>query len=555
MRVLCGLGCVLILVSVGTAQVSTLYSGPTRAFQTAYTGPQTIVRDSKANLYVIYRYQVGTQWDLAIAQSANNGSTWNMTWQSGFAYMGTDFGNYHPCIAIDSQDNLHCAWFHRVAFSGSRLPATIRYNRYDAAKQTWGSEWNVYSSAVYERPNPVLAVDGNDYVWFMHGNSGWGSVLERSDLAYASDGKFTVFSPSPGAAQHCAMVIDKNNYVHVTWYDTSGYAGVKHKWIDPAATTPAWTAFSLSNHGPTNHASRAEYNSRMAADFAGNVYAIYTVDDQAPSSGRQGDTEFYVRKWDGGSQTWGNPVLVHGVPYLTWDPGSAANDGRIITCACDEGTGEFYFTYRDFKSGDFVLGRWRGVDTENHTIFAKLMNTSPLPPASRNYFFLPHMRGSLWPLANRTVWGLDLTYVAGDQTATTPVYTDYFEHFPLASISSTGTPKIGTTYAMPISSATEGGKGYVTAAGVAGLSAMLKIDRRFIPVTPDTVFFLCVANVLPTVFIDFHGALSAAGTGQAKVAIPNLPTLVGLQFETCFATYDASGVGAISNPWGFQITK
>ena len=247
------------------------------------------------------------------------------------------------------------------------------------------------------------------------------------------------------------------------YYENGGTGGasVKHQWIDPAAATPTWTFKPLSDH--SGHLSRADYSSSMAADNAGNVFAIYNVDDQAPSSGRQGDTEFYVRKWDGSTQTWGNPVLVHNVPYLVWDPGSASNDGRIISCACDETTSEFYFTYRDFTTGDFTIGRWRGIDTESHTVYARLMNTSPLPVASRNYFFIPHMRGSLWPAANRASLGLDLTYVAGDQTATTPTYTDYFEHFPVASMNSTGAPKIGTIYPLDLGSVTEGGKAYATA--------------------------------------------------------------------------------------------
>jgi len=550
----------LILALLGTVSAQSVIYGPgsTRAFQTAYSGPQTIVRDSKANLYVIYRYQVSTQWDLAIARSSDNGSSWNMTWQTSFAQLGTDFGSYHPCIAIDSQDNLHCAWLHRVAFTGSRLPQTIHYNRFEAATSKWGTEWVVTPSAVYERPNPVLTVDQNDYVWFSHGNTGWDSVIKRSDKPFASDGKFTSFSPvfSASNSQHMGLVVDALNRIHISYYDTGGgYAGVKHQWIDPGASSPKWTLTSLSNHGPTNHTARAEYNSRMAADIAGNVYAIYNVDDQAPSSGRTGNTETYIRKWDGSTQGWGQPVLVQSVPSTVWAPSSGANDGRFITCGCDEASGEFYFTYRDFTTGDFVLGRWRGIDTEQPTAYARLMNTSPLPPNSRNYFFLPHMRGSLWPRQNRTGYGIDLTYVAGDQTASTPVYTDYFEHFPLGSMTSTATPKVGTTYPVALSATTEGGKAYATALTMSGLMPLAQLGRRFVPVAPDALFFLTVGNALPGVFQDFHGVLGASGTGQAKVAIPNIPVLVGLQMDGCFITYDLGGAGAISNAWGFMITN
>jgi hypothetical protein len=235
-------------------------------------------------------------------------------------------------------------------------------------------------------------------------------------------------------------------------------------------------------------------------------------------------------------------------------PATVCNDGRIIAGACDESTGEFYFTYRDFVTGDFTVGRWRGIDTEAHTVFAKLMNTSPLPPNSVNYFFTPHFRGSLWPISNRTVWGLHLTYVVGDQTATSPVYTDYFEACPLASMASAGTPKIGTTYPLDLTAASEGGQVYVTALTTTGIGSLLKVDRRYIPLVPDGLFFLGVANVLPGIFINFHGVLSAPGTGQAKVAIPAAPSLVGVKIDGCFVTYDPSGVRAISNPWGFSIT-
>ncbi|MBN2490676.1 MAG: hypothetical protein JXQ29_07495 [Planctomycetes bacterium] len=561
MRIACCLG--LMLVLGGAISAQTVIYGPStgRGFATGYMGAHTIVRDSQSNLYVIYRYQVGTQWDLAIARSANTGASWSMTWQTGFATpLGTDFGNYHPCIAIDSQDNLHCAWFHRVAFTGSRLPATIHYNRYEAATAKWGTEWVVTPSAVFERPNPVLAVDSKDYVWFSHGNTGWGSVLQRSNQPYAAGGGFTVYSPSPAAQQHCSLVVDKNDYIHITWYEYVGYAGVKHKWIDPAASSPAWTVFSLSNHGATNQTDRAEYYSSLSADFWGNVYAIYTVDDQAGTSARTGPTEFYVRKWDGGAQTWGTPELVHSVPITVWHPSYASsgtdyNSGAVISGACDEGTGEFYFAYRDFATGDFTLGRWRGVDLEPATIYARLMNTSPFPVTTQNYFLYPHLRGTLWPTANRTAWGLDLTYVAGDQTATSPIYTDYFEHFPLASLASTATPRIGTTYPLDLSAVTEGGKIYGTALTASGLMPVFKIGRRYIPLTPDHVFVATVTNQLPGIFVGFQGVLSASGAGQAKIALPAIPGLVGVKIDACFVTYDAAGVRTISNPWGFTITK
>jgi hypothetical protein len=537
---------------------NTIYGpGSHRGFQNARTGPQTIVRDSQGSLFVIYRYQLTTvNWDIAIARSTNNGVSWNMNWQSGFAYnVSSHYGNLYACLAIDSKDNLHCAWWHR----GTTTSYETRYNRYDAASQSWGTEWNIGSSHLTV---PCLAVDQNDYVWFSYCLSSYQATLDRSNLPCASDMKFTRYVPNfPGGGSSSSnpeLIVDAANRIHMTYYDATastsgGGAGVKHRWLDPAAPSPAWSA-KVDLSYPPGHYARADYRSSMSADSAGNVYVIYTVDDQAPSSGRQGDTEFRIRKWDGITRTWGNSVLVHSVPYLVWDPGSAYNDGFVIASACDETTGELYFTYRDFTTGDFVLGRWRGDDTEAPTIHAKLMNTSPLPVATRNYFLYPHFRGSLWPRTNRTSLGLHLMYVAGDQT-TAKVYTDYFEHFPVASMNSTGTPRIGTAYPLDLNGAAEGGKNYAAAVTLSGLMPMIPVGRRFIPLAADSLFFLSVTNVLPGIFVNFYGVLGPTGQGQATLAIPYAVPLVGARIDGCFVTYDAGGIRALSNPWKFMITK
>lgn len=554
MRALYCLCLVLILVGIGSSQSIIYGPGSSRAFQTPYAGPQTIVRDSQARLYVIYRYQVGTQWDVAIAQSTDTGASWNLTWQTGFAALGSDFGSYSPCIAIDSQDNLHCAWSHRVAFTGSRIPQTMRYNRYEAATKSWGTEWIVTPTPKFELNNCCLAVDQNDHVWFAHGwNTGsWHTYIERSDKPFASDGKFTRYAPyyaTSGYSMHPCIRVDALGRIHFTYY-SSGTYGIYHQWIDPAATTPAWsTRIVLSNH--SGHVSRAEYSSVLAGDNFGNMYLIYTVDPQYPTNNGSADTEFYLRKWDGATQKWGNPVLVHNVPIATWAT-SGTND-RIISCACDESTSELYFVYRDFTNGEYVLGRWRGNDTEPPTIYAKLQSVTP--PGPPNYVVYPHFRGSLWPRTNRTSLGLDLTYSVGDSTAPTPTYTDYFEHFGIGSMSSTGRPRIGTTYPIDLFGAAEAGRGYVAAVNVSGLGNMVRIGRRFLPLVADRLFFLSASNQVPTVFVKFQGMLDASGQAQAGLVIPGVAALVGIPFDSCFVTYDVGGLQAISNPWHFQVIQ
>ncbi|MBN2490134.1 MAG: hypothetical protein JXQ29_04730 [Planctomycetes bacterium] len=554
MRFLAGVSLFVLLAGAMSAQTVLYGPSPHRGFPNGHVGPETIVRDSGGNLYVIYRHQISTVgWRVAIARSTNQGSSWNMTWQSGFdTYVSGSVGNIVPCMAIDRNDNLHCAWWHRPGTA-----YTTHYNRYEAATQSWGTEQTISTSSATDYP--LLTVDNNDYVWLMYyGPSGHNGVLARSNLPFAADLKFSTYAPTftgGSASSNADVVIDALGRLHVSYYTTSPVS-VSHKWIDPCAATPTWSAATvLSQH--YGHASRAEYASSMAADNAGNVYVIYPVDSQYPTSNGTFDTQFFVRKWDNATVTWGNPVLVHSVPYAVWgankNPAASYANDHIISAACDETSGEFYFAYRDFSSGDLTVGRWRGIDTEAPTVFARVMPVAP--PGPPDYFLYPHFRGSLWPRTNRASWGLDLIYSVGDPTASPPSYTEYFEHCPLASIWSAGAPKIGTTYPLDLSAVEEGGQAYVAAVSVTPLSPMIRVDRRYVPIVPDAVAVICATNQLPAVFVHFHGVLSKGGTGQAQLVIPNLAALVNLPLNACFLTYDPSGIRAISNPWGFVIAK
>ena len=97
MRTLCVFCLFLILAGAVSAQTVLWGPGSSRGFQSAKAGPQTLVRDSGGNLYVIYRYQmstINTEWRLAIGRSSDQGQTWNMKWQTGFeSYTAGGYGN------------------------------------------------------------------------------------------------------------------------------------------------------------------------------------------------------------------------------------------------------------------------------------------------------------------------------------------------------------------------------------------------------------------------------------------------------------------------------
>jgi len=539
---------VLVLATTLTAQFP-VFTGPIRAFH-AGVGPRGIVRDKAGTLYTLYRDRLNppsTEWRLGIARSTDGGLTWNLKWQTGFdSNPSGEYGNVPGSLAIDSQENLHVTWNHQVT---NYQNCSISYNRWDRATQSWGTEVQMVPNG-YGRTTSALAVDSKDHVWMLHSTtSSWRCIMSRSDKPLASDMKFTPTNPTfmvTPNCQHASLVVDALDRIHASFYSTGNGDTVHHQWIDPNATTPAWTVTPLGNVNLSDD----EFSS-MAADLQGNVYIVYGNDTQRSTTG---NPSWELRKWDGSTLSWSSPVPVYQTTHAQFRPGGGDSWGYVISLACDESSGELYLTYRNYESGRFLLARWRDGDPAP-TTYAELATTGSLPPNALNYMWLPNFRGALFPLFNRTAFGLNLIYCTGDQTAPSPSYTFWAEAFPIASMTATGAPRIGTTYPLLLSAVTEAGKAYVTALTMNGLLPLIRIGRRFIPLAADNLFFVTLSNALPGLFMNFQGVLGAGGTGQARFVIPNLPPLVGIRLDGCFITYDGGGVRGISNPWGFRITS
>jgi hypothetical protein len=548
MRRISFLAAAIVLAGTLAAQ-SVVFSNSYRAFH-SFVGPRMIVRDRAGVLYTAYRDRLNppsTEWCLGIARSTDGGLTWNLKWQTGFDKNNPgDVGNVPTCLAIDSQGNLHLTWYHSVS---SYTNCSVHYNRFDAATNTWGTE--VALSGVGTHSTAAIAIDSQDYLWLVHSSSGWNCTVVRSDKPTASDMKFSNANPAFNPSATCSNVsflIDALDRVHISFYATANGATVHHMWLDPAAATPAWS--TLQPLGNNN--AQADYYSSMAADALGNVYIVYGVDVQ---SGKTADPYWELRKWDGATQTLSSPVPIYKTTRAQYKP-STDNDGRVICGACDEATGEFYFIYRDFDSGQFLLGRWHDGDAAP-TTFAKLATTGSLPPNSLNYMIYPNFRGTLFPAFNQTRINLDFTYCLGDQTTTMPVYTYYFDSIPIGSLSSTGVPRIGTAFPLDLAALQESNKAYVLALSLTGLTPGLPIDRRYVPLVADNLFFTTAANNLPSIFQNFTGVLDASGSAQATFHIPNIPALVSVAVYGAFVTAPGgpAGIRVISNPYTFTITQ
>jgi len=70
---------------------------------------------------------------------------------------------------------------------------------------------------------------------------------------------------------------------------------------------------------------------------------------------------------------------------------------------------------------------------------------------------------------------------------------------------------------------------------------------RAIPLSADPLFYISALGLAPTVFAGYAGTMDANGDANMKVALPNVPALVGNVFYTAFLTYGKTGILNISN--------
>ena len=124
----------------------------------------------------------------------------------------------------------------------------------------------------------------------------------------------------------------------------------------------------------------------------------------------------------------------------------------------------------------------------------------------------------------------------------------------VVSIAGTGTTKPGSTVVFALSSPTDGLLPYHVGTSL-GTGPIL-IDTRQIDLSPDGVLQASTGSTLPSVFEAYSGNLDAAGAGQAKLHLPNLPQLVGIRLHTAFLTIklgEPSNVKSISPTFSFTV--
>ena len=130
---------------------------------------------------------------------------------------------------------------------------------------------------------------------------------------------------------------------------------------------------------------------------------------------------------------------------------------------------------------------------------------------------------------------------------------DDFRLFDAVMLNATTSPKPQPGATLEFVLRGKAGAGYQAATST-GNSGIPLPDGRVIPLAADQLFFVSASGVLPGIFVNYSNFLDINGDSTIKLALPNVPALVGITFYNGFVTYDASGILQISNDHQVTVT-
>ncbi len=141
---------------------------------------------------------------------------------------------YSPCITVDSQNNIHLAWADSTNLLGAGTDRDIVYKKYDAGEASWSSISiiSTYSNQGCEFPQLDFDSQGK-----LH--AVWSDQTDLDGAGVDYDLWYSYFDESLSTWKYPALLtmgfndnallprmkIDTEDYIHVTWFDASMYAG------------------------------------------------------------------------------------------------------------------------------------------------------------------------------------------------------------------------------------------------------------------------------------------------------------------------------------------
>lgn len=205
----------------------------------------SIVVDSSNNLHVVwYGRDSNNPSYFQIKYSKYNGASWS-SWANIQTISG--YYQYSPSIAVGSNNNLHVVWY--GCDSSNSTYGQIKYSRYDGS--SWSPWANIQVISGYGQYDPCIAIDSSNNLHVVWDGRDSGSP-SRYQIKY-SKYNGSVWSPwaniqvITGYDQtYPSIAVDSNGNLHVIWYGTdatSSYSQIKYSKYDGVSWSP-WTNLS-----------------------------------------------------------------------------------------------------------------------------------------------------------------------------------------------------------------------------------------------------------------------------------------------------------------------
>ncbi len=500
------------------------------------SGPtsKTVVRDAAGTLYAVSVVSNAGTNSVTLFFSFDDGASWFANpavvndATSGLSGSATTLTN-HCALAIDDVGTLHVLWAsyyypsYYKQYYRQIVPSTSTYSAIVDLSAALGSAVGTRTAAM------DIAVDALNTVWIVaHGATAWVERLIGSTTPYASTLAFTTYGAisASASAQTTRIAVDAFNVVHCAYYRNTGAGIYEHRAYTPGT---GWgVATTIGNIAAPN-----DFYGNIAADAYGNVYALIAKD-----TGPAGTWQYVLRTRDVAG-VWSAETSVFSVTAAQY---TGIANYFICALAVDEDSGLVSVVHRDLAgAGGLRVAQKGNLDAA----FTYAPNDLTAGSTGLHAYYMPTVRGSLFPAFNRTGGALHLAWT---ERFPLPPYNLVFKRHRSSTLTLNAPAVVGTTTSLAGRSASEPNAAYAAGFALTNVPPIVLPDLRIVPLTDD---FLLTLSLTPGngIFTNTLGLLDAGGNTTVGFAVPAIPALVGFPIYGCLVSadpVDPTGIGSIS---------
>lgn len=235
----------------------------------------SIAIDSDNVIHVAWQKKYHGLYQIAYSKSSS-GETWSA---EEIISSGTSKGSFAPGIAVDSNKNLHVAWYEKT---GSKF-YQVYYRRYWRGL-SWGPSAVQVSSGTDYAMFPSIAVDQSLNVHIAWQGGPWRQYRiyysKFNSVAGTWSASPTALSNPTSLAQYPSIVADSEGNLHVAWMSqpaSKAYSNIEY--VKYNATTASWDTSPAILSSGSSTASNPSISSH-----AGNVHVFWQDDNSGNSN-------------------------------------------------------------------------------------------------------------------------------------------------------------------------------------------------------------------------------------------------------------------------------